>query len=241
MEGQTRRRGVIGSLGVCIVSMPSSGSDWFTGCLSSATGMSMYRKEFFNPLTNWSMAGLFAQCMPCELPQCLRHMYTKPNAMQSTQAIDSWKISGHQLNKEVWSFTKPRIEWLVEVGFIVIALMRRTESTFPPTRARVLAWYNHLAKAEGGDIDGSPLEVATRQYSETLLKFNDACESLSVPVIWYEDVLTVSTSANLAGLLNADARSIHNTLNHTYRNVRESKARENGGGILPWKRAGENI
>lgn len=143
------------------LSLPNSGSDWFAELVAQCTpGARYYRKEFFNPVTNWEHLGTLAEVFGCELPSTAGNLYRQMNHMVDDEDIalmlsvidstwgqqDRWNC-----NKEVWSFANAAV---FQQRFQLWGLSRSAATLFPPSRARVWAWYDAIACAAA--IEATP-------------------------------------------------------------------------------------
>lgn len=165
-----------------ILSMPSSGSDFFARSVAEATDWSYYDKEWFNPICNLKhfdelqQDGFF-----CESPSCQDNMY---DTVHSRRMYWKFLDTGHKLNKEVFNFAKWR--WFSQ-RFDIVCLVRTKQTMFPPSRLRVLQWYESICTAV------SPYDVHTNTFLERVDKgYNIAINYLmrpEVPMIWYEDLM----------------------------------------------------
>ena len=127
---------------VLLAALPSSGSAWIADCYASAYPDQRCTREFFSATYNWQMAKRLEQ-------DCGDMMYaTVPLLAQTLDRDrvkklleDTWEQAGFDFTKEchlAWS-----LESFAEF-FDCIVLVRSFNFTFPPNRARVIRWYEHL-------------------------------------------------------------------------------------------------
>jgi len=180
------------------LSLPNSGSDWFADLVAQCTPEGRYyRKEFFNPITNWPHFGRLSQVFACELPstamnlhrQC-RNMLDENDERRMLEVIDeTWGQQDRwNCNKEVWSFANAKV---LRQRFELWALTRSTDTLFPPSRARVWAWYDAIACA----WDGKPspateiqdrCRMAHRDATDILL---NSAKQFGFPVLDYDNLI----------------------------------------------------
>lgn len=117
--------------------MPNSGSDWFARNLAMVTGWSYYDKEWFNPITNLEFNGPLREAgFKCEID------FTGPIDTTKRGPLKEEFCRRYQLGKEVWMLDN--IHWFLS-EFDCIILLRSLSSTFPPSRLRVIQWYDQIA------------------------------------------------------------------------------------------------
>jgi hypothetical protein len=123
-----------------LLSHPNGGSTWFSNCIDDANdGVSLYRKEFFNPILNQKHYAVLAPHLGSELYPCVSNISKglSPEIVKDLVA-DSWE-------KEPYNFTKEI--YLAFCGehfanhFLMLGLVRDIKYTFPPLRIRVASWY----------------------------------------------------------------------------------------------------
>lgn len=127
---------------VLLATIPSSGSSWIADCYVQAYPDRRCTREFFSATYNWRMAERIEE-------DCGDMMYTTVHLLACKLSVfrvrqlleDTWKQASFDFTKEchlAWS-----LESFAEF-FDCIVLVRPFEATFPPHRARVIRWYEHL-------------------------------------------------------------------------------------------------
>lgn len=105
-------------------------------------------------------------------------------------AIQLWNSYSFAMDKEV--FCAAKAEWFAAKGFKIVCVKRRIDGVFPPSRHRVMGFYDAWAHAFG--ITGPLLQRCHQAYEhqwDMLEKF---------PTLHYEDMLAYDP-AYLAGVL----------------------------------------
>lgn len=180
------------------LSLPNSGSDWFADLVAQCTPRARYyHKEFFNPVTNWPHMAELATVFGCELPSTLNNLYRQMNRMRDDEdqaamlaVIDkTWGAQQEwNCNKEVWSFGNAEI---FKDRFVLWGLTRSADTLFPPSRARVWAWYDVIAYAAGLLSTSTEFDQRCRQAhgfaTELLLEDADRHE---FPVLEYDKIVS---------------------------------------------------
>jgi hypothetical protein len=127
---------------VLLATTPSSGSAWIADCYAEAYPERRCTREFFSATYNWKMAKRLEQ-------DCGDMMYATVNHL--ARSSDPDRV--HRLLQDTWDqcefdFTKEcHLAWSLEAFaefFDCIVLIRPFAATFPPQRARVIRWYEHL-------------------------------------------------------------------------------------------------
>ena len=187
-----------------ILSLPNSGSSWFAREL--AAGMKLnYYMEFFNPLRNQKYESILVKNFGCELLSCYRNIVSPGDARIHDDIRKTFGREPYQMTKEV--FSPYKLPVFVE-HFRVIVLHRSAAETFPPRRARIWSFYEHIwhALEETGprlrakhvhDRALEAFEVVSAQLLSDARRYN-------VPIISYED-LSRDAYASPALLFGADA------------------------------------
>lgn len=170
-----------------IASVPSSGSDWFSECVVSASDHS-YRREFFNPICNWNLADRIGSEFGCESPIYAKNILKYSSEKKLDKIIkEVWSPSGFTMTKEIWSHRKL---WHLKNYFKIVCLLRRVEDSLPPTRSRVICWMHSIAKQfkihGKGFIQDSI--AGYRIWTEELEK---TANDLKIPVIWWHDLVSM--------------------------------------------------
>ena len=165
-----------------ILAMPSSGSDLLVSCIQKSTGFSYFQKEFFNPITNLPMCDeLLDMGFGCETVAGSKNLWRPPTTSAERLGINSkWE---YQLWKEVFWFGKFDF---FDRHFDCILLHRTMEDMFPPSRLRVLQWYDslsHIVTAEKGKF----LQRVTIGY-QNASKCITLLEAQGVPCLSLEDL-----------------------------------------------------
>lgn len=126
--------------------MPSSGSDWFAGCVEQCGELKRPPgvKEFFNPICNQPLYDELAQVVGCETVDTYWLIAAAPDAER--KAIFGSLVRRHFANqftftKEVWLGFQAE---LLLPHFACVGLVRSARHTFPPHRLRVWQWYNAI-------------------------------------------------------------------------------------------------
>ena len=179
-----------------LLSLPNSGSDWLMGIIAKQPDMKYYHKEFFNPICNATYRATLETVFGCELIGSYRNIAI-PSSEQSfgleSAYRATWNAAEFNLNKEVYSPCKLPF---FNQHFRCAILQRQTESLFPPSRLRVLAWYDAIwhSLLARNQVYGYPsLEHRAKQAHEITANalFSDAFNE-DVPVISYDLLMTAS-------------------------------------------------
>lgn len=199
-----------------ILSLPSSGSDWFANCVCQATGWKYYVKEWFNPLTNLPMAdALIDALLGCELASTTPYILGQfPQGTERDRVarlreklFGKYVSQGWQLDKEVWAFG--RAYWFAE-HFDCMVLARTKKNVFPASRLRVLQWYESIGVAATQHAPyGQPrihdrgfLDRVRIGFDTALSRLINAAAAYKLPVVWWDD-LGAEDSATRNGLSSA--------------------------------------
>ncbi len=180
------------------LSLPNSGSDWFADLVAQCTrGAKYFRKEYFNPITNWPHLDTLAIAFGCELPSTARHLHKQihgildddDEAEMLSIIDDTWgKQEQWNCNKEVWSFGNARV---FQKRFQLWGLTRSASTLFPPSRARVWAWYDAIACAAGLQHTGGRLEQRCRAAHKIGVEcIHNSATELDFPVLDYDKLVT---------------------------------------------------
>lgn len=167
-----------------ILAMPSSGSDFFARAVARATGWSYYDKEWFNPMCNLSRYDRLVRAgCGCETVGAYERISWPEVWTHIDDVVQEFSDEGYVLDKEVFGHSK--IQFFRERGFDCIALVRSAESMFPPSRLRVLQWYDAIARSHGTQDKGDFLESVYYGYRicRTLL------EGSGLTVVDYDSML----------------------------------------------------
>jgi len=131
-----------------IVSIPNSGTDWLASIIEKwGSGLRYYRKEFFNPICNPRYGQQLELGFGCELVSCYRNIGVR--SADQVKTLDdvyrrTWMRENWNFDKE--NFSAFKVPWLAE-HFELVFLYRSYDSMFPPSRLRVLAWYDAIYNA----------------------------------------------------------------------------------------------
>ena len=175
---------------VLLASMPSSGSDWLAKCFVDAHPHHTYWREFFSPLANWQHSAALEESLGDVLVGCADNL---------GRSMDHDDL--HQLLAETWdmvpaSFTKD-VMLAAQLDafaarFDTFILLRRLEDSFPPTRRRVIRWYEcfawQLDQTNPRLRRGSPAERACIGYRAMLDIMNRQAYDNNIPVLWWHDL-----------------------------------------------------
>jgi hypothetical protein len=125
-----------------LATIPSSGSSWIADCYSLAHPEQKCTREFFSATYNWRFAERIQRDVGDMMYSTVPLLSQALSVNRVEQLLeDTWK-------KENWDFTKEcHLAWSLESFsrfFDCIVLVRSFAGTFPPSRARVVRWYEHL-------------------------------------------------------------------------------------------------
>jgi hypothetical protein len=127
---------------VLLAALPSSGSAWIADCYAAAYPDQRCTREFFSATYNWRMAKRLEQDCGDMMLATIPLLTTSLDCDRVERLLqDTWGQVGFEFTKEchlAWS-----LESFAEF-FECIVLVRSFASTFPPQRARVIRWYEHL-------------------------------------------------------------------------------------------------
>lgn len=175
-------------MNLLIASVPSSGSDWFAGCVESASEH-LYRREFFNPICNWTLADRLGLEFGCESPLYIKNILNYSNKDFLDKIINEiWTPSGYTMTKEIWSHRKL---WHLKDHFKIVCLARRIEDSLPPTRSRVICWMHSIAKQFKIDGNGF-IQDAIAGYKIWTEELENTAKNLDLPLIWWHDLINFS-------------------------------------------------
>jgi hypothetical protein len=129
-----------------MMTLPSSGSTWLADVIVRELGLVAHQKscEFFQPLTNLALYEPLSKCFGSENPSCMDNIMTMPKQDDFDFAVKQFHKHGYTFCKEVFQFFHTP---LFVRHFDVFFLYRSAEHTFPPSRLRVLSWYDAIATA----------------------------------------------------------------------------------------------
>lgn len=168
-----------------LLSIPNSGSDWVARCIAQVTGWNYYEKEYFNPICNMGEADrLIFAGFGCELASAARGIWIHPT--KDAQEIYDQFRRQYSFNKEVWGFSK--IDWYKE-RFDCIVLTRSWQTMFPPSRLRVVQWYDQIYMAMPG-CQPNPLSSRVKHAYDAMVS---PLVQSGLPLIQYEDLLDPAT------------------------------------------------
>jgi hypothetical protein len=174
-----------------IAAVPSCGSDWFADSVAAASGH-VYHREFFNPMCNWRAADKIGEEFGCESPLYLENIVNRSSEEALSKIVDEvWTPSGATMTKENWSHRKL---WYLKNRFRVVCFARRTEDSMPPTRSRVVCWMHGLARTLGV-AGGGFVQDAIAGYSSWVGELVKTAEDLSLPMIWWHDIMAMERPA----------------------------------------------
>lgn len=127
---------------VLLATIPSSGSSWIADCYEQAYPDRRCTREFFSATYNWKLAERLEQDVG-------DMMYATIPLLTAGLSVERvWKLLDDTWDQFGFEFTKEcHLAWSLEsfsVFFDCIVLVRPFEATFPPNRARVIRWYEHL-------------------------------------------------------------------------------------------------
>jgi hypothetical protein len=129
-----------------LVAMPSSGSDWLSGCMLRAKPELRHPpvKEFWNPICNLAKYCELAQVFGCETIDTYRNIAR----IDSYEDIDNFLTLFDSIWHHDWQFTKEVWHgfhiFILSMRFNCVGLVRDAENTFPPQRLRVYQWYGAI-------------------------------------------------------------------------------------------------
>lgn len=182
--------------GLLIASMPSSGSDWLADCFMEANPELKYSREHFSPLCNLGDSEILSPHFGDYLYSCTRNLTTPlPDRTLNGVLEYIWRPRGHTFTKE--NYLAFKLESMSK-RFNVVVLARRTEDTFPPTRQRVTAWYEHAFCAlddvgmtpSWADVHvKTPMDMAVVGHKLYLRKLVSEAERLGLPILWWHDLV----------------------------------------------------
>lgn len=140
-----------------IVSAPNSGSDWLAGLIARhAPDLRYYEKEFFNPICNPKYRDLLEPVFGCELVSCYRMIGLRssfhPDWMDRVYR-QTWLQEPYNFDKE--NFVGFQLPFFAD-RFRLVLLYRSAASLFPPSRLRVLAWYDAIYWAIVHGVEKDP-------------------------------------------------------------------------------------
>jgi hypothetical protein len=161
-----------------ILSMPSSGSDWFADCWRVQENV--FHKEFFNPITN--PIPNVVDAFGCEM---VSHYKKIVNPGDMGPAIQDFIASEWTMTKEVWVLDPLPF---LEAGLEVTVFLRMAQNTFPPSRVRVYSWYDAIMHSFGNTLVHKD-RTMTAHYAHNLMQTRllEAAKRYKLPVIWWED------------------------------------------------------
>jgi hypothetical protein len=134
-----------------LMTLPSSGSTWLADVIVTRLGLLAHQKsaEFFQPLTNLELYEPLSRCFGSENPSCMNNIMKMPRSDDFEKAVAEFKKRGYTFCKEVFQFFHTP---LFVRHFDVFFLRRSAERTFPPSRLRVLSWYDAIATSIENNI-----------------------------------------------------------------------------------------
>lgn len=165
-----------------ILAMPSSGSDLLAECVSKELSLSYFKKEFYNPITNLLMHDeLIRGGFACETHRGISNIGMPLNN------LGNQTLAGHKdkfgLYKEV--FWMGKIDSYLRF-FNPIILVRSKKSLFPPSRLRVLQWYDCFS-----DNRNAPFLENVEQGFDNLLNYcKEVSEKHNIPIVSHDELLS---------------------------------------------------
>lgn len=125
-----------------LAALPSGGSDWFASCIATAMPERKYAREFFCPTVNWHMAPRLNEVVGDVLWFARGNLCRRPWQQQVDRLVaECWQPTGFTFTKE--NYLTFQLEQFA-AHFSIVVLTRTAEETFPPTRHRVMMWYEHF-------------------------------------------------------------------------------------------------
>ena len=152
-----------------ILSLPSSGSDWLSRILAKNSELQYYDKEFFNPACNWNFelvdggySHILEKGFGCEWASSCKNIADRNVSLDLLESIyqETWLRQNYTFDKENYSaFRVP----FFKRYFDIVYLYRSVRTLFPPSRARVLNWYDAIyASLKMNGIVDSPIDESIR-------------------------------------------------------------------------------
>jgi hypothetical protein len=216
-----------------LFSTPNSGSDWFASAICKGDPEKKYFREFFNPITNDKYIDELSTGFGCEFISTYKNIAQLDKKICDEIYEKTWKKEKFNFTKENYSVFK--IPFFVE-KFDCIALTRKIENSFPPTRRnQVFWWYDCIYNSMLWNFDVLPkktkkmIEVSEKTlntiehkilmcnyiYQETLI---DYCNEYEIPIIQWENLMNKEVMGELnkiPSFCNLDLKSMKNWILET--------------------------
>jgi hypothetical protein len=179
-----------------LASMPSSGSDFVADALCKAHPHFSYWREFFSPICNLKHSSTLMRLgdtLACTTENLCK---TLPDETLEEIVASTWDTEAADFTKE--NYLAWNLRWFAS-QFRVLILLRRPEDTFPPTRHRVMRWYEHMAYS--AQLNGclpasiakqcfSPMRKAICGHTVFIEKMLLQADELNLPVLWYDELIS---------------------------------------------------
>ena len=122
-----------------ILSLPNTGSTWFAECVAKGYE-GKYFYEYFNPLRNPDHEEMLARSFGCETVASYANIATPGSADIDTEIAKTWGQDGYHFTKEVFSPLKLAT---FAKRFHCVVFFRDESLVFPPSRLRIISFYEH--------------------------------------------------------------------------------------------------
>ena len=178
-----------------ILSLPNSGTDWLCPILARQGGLRYYQKEFFNPICNPVHGTRLEAAFGCELASCYANIGLPwDRQVETLESLyrTTWAAEPYNFDKE--NFSPLKVAWFAR-HFRIVMLHRAASSVFPPSRLRVLAWYDAIynAMADHGHLVRQAVDLtarAKRAHEVSWVLMRQAAACLDIPVLDYDELCT---------------------------------------------------
>jgi hypothetical protein len=131
--------------GLLLAALPSGGSDWVAQCLLEADDSLVYFREYFCPYVNWQDAEQLENVVGDTMFCNTKRMGQNTTTEKVNQLLDgTWRKTGYTFTKE--NYIAFQLEQFAQF-FTTVVLVRSFNDTFPPSRRRVIGWYEHFYAA----------------------------------------------------------------------------------------------
>lgn len=124
-----------------LASLPSSGSTWVARSMAEGSDH-RYAYEFFCPIVNLKYAAKLERVLGDTLYGSVDRLCAEPIAADELRELlrETWDLEDYTFTKELY------IGWHLDAflacGFEIVVMRRPFRLTFPPSRRRVIRWYD---------------------------------------------------------------------------------------------------